>query len=104
MNWFKNASSAIWFGILAVLAAFAAMQATSRKRQAEEWQRRAEDEAAKDIEADVNKANALLSQAKMHNAEAGRIARKAEERIDAMAKRDETVAEIVDKWSKSGSA
>lgn len=98
MNWFKNASSAIWFGILAVLAAFAAMQATSRKRQSEEWQKKAEDEAAKDLEADVHKANALLTQAKMHNAEAKRIAKKAEDRIDAMAKRDETVADIVDRW------
>jgi biopolymer transport protein ExbB/TolQ len=98
MNWLKNAGNAVWFGLAAVLAAFAAMQATSRKRQAEEWQRRAEDEAAKDIEADVNKANALLSQAKMHNAEARRIARKAEERIDALAKRDDTVSDIVSKW------
>ena len=98
MSWLKRGGAAFLMAITAFLAFFAAMNATAKRKQAQDWQKRAEGQAESDMVGDIVSADAALTQAKVHAAEAERIAQKAEKRIDEMAKRDETVADIVDRW------
>ena len=97
MNFLKRIGSSIWVALGAFAVAWAAVAATQRKAQAEKWQERAAEEQAKDVADAVERANQAMSQAKLHKAEAKRIADKAEQRINRMTN-DETMADIVDRW------
>jgi len=102
MNWFKRGGAAFLMAVSAFLAFFAAMNATAKRKQARDWQQRAEGQAESTMIDDIITAEAAMTQAKKHASEAERIAKKAEDRIDAMAKRDETVGDIVDRWRSDG--
>ena len=96
--WLKRGGLAVLAAAGAFLAFMAAAKATARRNEAREWQDLATELESEDVADRMRDANAALTQAKFHAAEAERIAHKAEARLDKLAKSDETMADIVDRW------
>ena len=101
MNVLKKFSSAIWVAILGGLAAWAAISAQQQKATAEKWKKRADDEKEADVQAGTRKAEQALTQAKLHESKAEQAKQAAIARVDALGRKDETLAEIVSDWNKS---
>lgn len=97
-DWLKRVCKSIWFAIGALGAAYVAYEATSRRQESRKWQDRAIAEQESDVQESIDQAEASMSQAKLHAAEADRIAAKAEAKINKLAESDETVTDIVDRW------
>jgi len=101
MNWIKANLKAFLAAIAAFLAFMAVASAASSKAKAEKWAKIAEDEKAKDVADSVGKANAALTQAKLHNAKAAEAKEKAKAKIDVIAAKDPAMADIVNGWKKA---
>ena len=97
LDWLKVTWKAIVGAGLMFLAFKAIKQSGQMQRQAEAWDSEAQDAVNKNLD----HANAALSQAKVKAAEAERIKQKAEQRISEVAKRDEEMADIIDRWRRT---
>ena len=100
MTFLKKLGSSFWIGLLAVAAAFAAISAAQSKAEAAKGKQRADDEKEADIQAGTRKAQQHLTQAKLHENKAAQAKETATKRIDAIAKKDESLESIIDGWSK----
>ena len=98
MTWLKGLGSSVWIGLLGFLAAMAAVSAARNSAEAEKWKKKADDETEKDVQAGTRKAQQHLTQAKLSENKAAEAKKKASERIDAIGRKDETLAEIVSGW------
>lgn len=97
LDWLKQFGSAIVAAGLAFLAFRAVAKSNLHKKQAAAWEAEAQDA----VDQNLDHADAALSQAKKHQAEAERIKLKAEEKINAVAQRDDEMADILDRWRRS---
>lgn len=98
MKWLKSTGAAISVAFLALLAMFAVASARRQKSSAEKWQQKSVDIESGALLDDLVTAEAASSQAKLHEAKAEAIKKKAEARIDAIGKKDEDVADILNRW------
>lgn len=98
MSWLKRTWSSLAMALVAFLAFMAATKASQRRAEAKKWQKVATEEKERDVVDAVDNANVALGQAKLHAAEAERIAKNAEKRLDDIAKRDDTMGDIMDRW------
>lgn len=100
LTWIKSLGSGLIVAVLGLLAFMAAAKMSRHKATAKEWKDRAVAEAESDVQEDVDKAKASLSQAKLHDARAKEAKKKTKARLDAIGKRDENMADIVSSWRK----
>ena len=98
MNWLKGLGISIKVAALAFLAVLAVMAAKRHKDNARKWKLTALDVKNKDVETGTMTAKAANSQAKLHNAKAKEIKKKAEARITQMGEKDEDVSDILARW------
>lgn len=99
-KWLGTLGSGLVVALLALLAFLAAARATRERASAEKWKQRAVAEAESNVQDEVVRAKASFSQAKLHDARAEEAATKTKARLDAIGKRDENMADIVDGWRK----
>lgn len=97
LDWFKQFGTAIAGAALAFLAFMAVSKAQRHRKQAQAWENEAQDA----VDNKLDHAEAALTQAKKHQAEADRIKLKAEARINEAANRDDDMADILDRWRRS---
>ena len=100
MNWIKSLGSAVWIGILGFLAAMALAAAKRQKNIADQWKDRALDIELGNVVKGTETAQAASSQAKIYDARAKQIKKKAEARIDQMAKQNQSIESLIDKWTE----
>jgi hypothetical protein len=86
--------------LLALLAFLAAARAGREKATAQAWKDRAVADAESDVQEEVDRANASLSQAKLHEARAKEARKKTKARLNQIGARDENMADIVGAWRK----
>ena len=98
MSFLRRVLAAIPIALSVAVAAFFAMQASQRKREAQRWRDTATDIRAENVVTSLADAAVAETQAKFHEAEAKRVAEKAKSKIDKAAKSDETMSEILDRW------
>ncbi len=98
MNWLKGLGVSVKVAALAFLAVLAVMAAKRHKDNALKWQQTSVDVKNKDVDTGTMTAKAANSQAKLHNAKAKEIKKKAEDRITQMGDKDEDVADILARW------
>ena len=100
MTWIKGLSSAVWTGILMFLAAMALAAAKRQKDIADQWKDKAIDIELGNVVKGTQTAQAASSQAKIYDARAKQIKKKAKARIDQMAKQNKSIESLIDKWKK----
>ena len=100
MIWLKTTWSGISVAILAALAVFAVASAQRQKDSAKKWQLKAVDIEHGKVKKSIITAEAANTKAKLHNAKAGELKKKAEARITKIGEANEDVADILDRWSK----
>lgn len=98
MKFLQRVLAAIPVALSVTIAAFFAMQASQRKREAERWRDTATGIRENQVNASLADADAAETQAKFHESEAERIAEKAKAKINKAAKSDETMSDILDRW------
>ena len=101
MKWLKTTWSALSAALLAALVIFAAANARRHKEVAEKWQGKAVDIEQGNVVKGVTTASQATTQAKLHEAKAASIKKKAEDRISSIGERDEDVSDILDRWRSS---
>jgi len=100
VTWLKAIWSSISVALLAALAVFAVASAQRQKTNARKWQDKAVDiESGKLKDATIT-AEAANTKAKLHDARARELKKKAEDRITQIGDKDEDVADLLDRWSK----
>ena len=100
LTWIKSLGSGLIVAVLGLLACMAAAKAGREKASARTWKERAVLEAESDVQEEVDRVKASLSQAKLHDARAKEAKKKTKARLDAIGKRDENMADIVSGWRK----
>ena len=98
MNWLKGLGVSIKVAVLAALAVMAVMAAKRQKEQADKWKDKATDIALGNVIKGTTTAKAANSQAKLHDAKAKEIKKKAEDRITQIGEKDEDVKDILARW------
>lgn len=98
MSWLKTTWAAVSTALLAALAVFAVANARSHKKKAEKWQGKAEAIEQGNVVRGVQTAEQASTQAKLHEARAAEVKKKAEARLDAIGEKDEDVADILARW------
>ena len=98
MNWIKTSWNALSAAILASLAIFAVASAQRHKKSAEKWQQTATDIENGAVVRGITRAEQASTRAKLHEAKAASIKKKAEERITQIGEKDEDVADILRRW------
>ncbi len=81
--------------LAAIAAAFAIFAATRHKTNAQKWQQKAVDIEESNVKKKTLSAEAASTRAKVHDAKADEIVKKAAERIKT---KNETTSDILDKW------
>lgn len=99
MNWIKGLGISVKVAALAFLAALAVMAAKREKETAEKWHEKAVDIELGKVTEGTTTAKAASSQAKLHDARALEIKKKAESRITSIGESDEDVADIIRRWN-----
>lgn len=101
MNFLKGLGVSVKVAALAFLAVLAVMAAKRHKDTARKWQLTALDVKNEDVETGTMTAKAANSQAKLHNAKAKEIKKKAQERVESMGGADEDVKTILSQFRAS---
>lgn len=78
---------------------FAVIAARSHKQEADKWKRIATDIEAGNVEGRTLSAEAASSQAKLREAKAAEITKKAKARIGKIGERHEDMADLLRRWS-----
>ena len=99
MTWLKTTWSAISAALLAALAIFAVASAARQKSNAEKWQQKSIDIEAGNVKKATVTAEAASTRAKLHDAKATELKKKAEARITAIGGKDEAISDILRNWS-----
>ena len=100
ITWLKNIGSALAAAALAFLAFRAVNEVTGYKKSAEKWRKKHDEHLTSGRDDALKLAAAAKNVANAQEARAKSAKEKAEKRIDELAKRDESVADIVDRWRK----
>lgn len=98
MSWFKDLGISAKVAGLAFLAALAVMAAKRQKGVADKWKDKATDIALGNVIKGTTTAKAANSQAKLHDARAKEIKKKAEAKIDKIGEQDEDVKDLIARW------
>ena len=101
MTWLKGLGISVKVAALAFLAALAVMAAKRQKASAEKWHDKAVDIELEKVTAGTTTAAAASTQAKLHDAKADEIKKKAEVRIGQMGDNDDEISDILDRFRKS---
>ena len=96
-DWLKQFGAAIVAAALMFLGFMAVSKSNRHKAKAEKL----ENKATENINNDVKSAGKALERAKVHAQKAEKIKADAEAKLDAVANKDETMADIVDRWKRS---
>ena len=100
MNWLKGLGISAKVAALAFLAALAVMAAKRQKDAADKWKDKATDIELGNVIKGTTTARAASTQAKLHDAKADEIKKKAVARIDQMGESDEDVKDILKRWGQ----
>ncbi len=100
MNWLRGLGISAKVAALAFLAVLAVMAAKRQKMTADKWKDKAVDIELGNVVKGVETAKAASIQAKLHDAKADEIKKKAEARITQMAGKDEDVKDILKRWGQ----
>ncbi len=98
MNWLKGLGISAKVAALAFLAVLAVMKVKREKAIADKWKDKAIDIELGNVVKGVETAKAASNQAKLHDAKADEIKKKAEARITQMGGQDEDVKDILARW------
>lgn len=99
MSWLKTTWGVVVTALLAAASFWLVASGNRHKRNAEKWAKRAEHEAERQVAGHLNKAHEAIQKADRHEELARKRKEQAKEKIDGIAKKDETMAEIVSGWS-----
>ena len=95
----KGIGNAIWVALLALAAFYAASRVTAETRSKEKWKKTAEDMATADVAESLHETENALDMAAIHRTRAKVAREKTEKRLDAIARRDDAMADIVSGWT-----
>jgi len=95
----KGAGIAIWVAVLAALAFYAATRAASEKRSRDKWMGQAKEHSEAHLIESIHEAEHALDRAHVHRKRAQAAATKTEKRLDAIARKDNEMADIVSRWN-----
>ncbi len=98
VDWFKGLGVSVKVAALAFLAALAAMAAMRHKKTAEAWQGKAVEIEQGNVVKGIKTAEAASSQAKLSEARAEEVKKKAEARITQIGEKNEEISDILDRW------
>lgn len=101
VGFLKTSWGALVASVLAFLAFMAAASASRHKASAKKWQDISDDQAGRDTEDSIREAKQALSQAKLHEQRAEQAKLKARDKLDAIASKEESFAEVQERWKKS---
>lgn len=101
MNWLKGLGISLKVAVLAFLAVLAVMAAKRQKGLAEKWHDKAVDVELGKVKSGTMTAKAASGQAKLHDAKANEIKKKAEARVAQMGDKDEDISDILDQFRRS---
>lgn len=100
MNWLKGLGKSAWIAIGIFLAAMAVAAAQRQKITANKWKDKAVDIETGNVVKGVDTAKVALTQAKLHNAKARKLQKKAKTIMDRTGKKDESTAMLLSRWKK----
>lgn len=98
MNWFKGLGISVKVAAFAFLAVLGVFALKRQKARADQWKDKAVDIQLGNVVKGVTTAKAANTQAMIHDANARRIKKKAEERVNQMGGQDEEISDLLDKW------
>ena len=98
MNWLRGLGISVKAAALAFLAVLAVMAAKRQKATADKWHDKAVDIELGKVTDGTTTAKAASTQAKLHDAKADEIKKKAEDRITQIGEKDEDVKNILARW------